>query len=271
MQVRNIPVHRYLDPDGNFRKGRRKTVKEKREWHVPASHGNHEPTFMTALVACWHNPHRWYYRDGISTCFGKHLPSLVRHHWTCATPGMGDGAGVSSGTSGPPEVMLAEVAPWRRAIPSSAATVAPPLFLCKRLGSFRVGRGVRGRGGIHRMACCTQSPSEYDEDEDFGMVTSTPPQSQPDTAGSCFAKRPPTITRWPCVSGSQTSLSRRALSAELFGTGTDSVAKREPETALQLPSIANYGCQTGFEEAHSGYTGAEAVVDSDAKQILRRP
>ena len=55
-----------------------------------------------------------------------------------------------------------------------------------RLASFRPGRGgrgrgrVRGRGGItliQRLEHAARSPTpEYDEDEDFGAITSTPPQ-----------------------------------------------------------------------------------------------
>jgi predicted nucleic acid-binding Zn-ribbon protein len=53
----------------------------------------------------------------------------------------------------------------------------------RRLGSFRVGRGGRGRGRgrggitlIQRLEHAARSPpSDFEEDEDFGVITSTPP------------------------------------------------------------------------------------------------
>jgi hypothetical protein len=58
-----------------------------------------------------------------------------------------------------------------------------------RMASFRPGRGgrgrgrIRGRGGItfsQRLAHAARSPTpEYDGDEDFGAITSTPPQVPP--------------------------------------------------------------------------------------------
>ena len=56
----------------------------------------------------------------------------------------------------------------------------------RRLGSLRVGRGGRGRGRgrgitlIQRLEHAARSPtSEYDGDEDFGTLTSTPPPQVP--------------------------------------------------------------------------------------------
>ena len=59
----------------------------------------------------------------------------------------------------------------------------------RRLGSFPVGRGGRGRGRarggrgitlIQRLEHAARSPpSDFEEDEDFGAVTSTPPPAQP--------------------------------------------------------------------------------------------
>lgn len=58
----------------------------------------------------------------------------------------------------------------------------------RRLGSFRVGRGGRGRGGrarggitlIQRLEHAARSPpSDFEEDEDFGPITSTPPAPAP--------------------------------------------------------------------------------------------
>ena len=57
----------------------------------------------------------------------------------------------------------------------------------RRLGSFRVGRGGRGRGRarggitlIQRLEHAARGPpSDFEEDEDFGPITSTPPAPAP--------------------------------------------------------------------------------------------
>ncbi|KAH9975707.1 hypothetical protein BGW80DRAFT_1250620 [Lactifluus volemus] len=109
------------------------------------------------------------------------------------------------------------------------------------LGSFRVGRGVRARGGLtltQRLDHAARSlPSEYDEGEDFGVVTSTPPQVLALLEALVVVSRSVPRPSRGSLEFQEAEIAPlvEALAAELFGTGTDSVAETETAITTHCP------------------------------------